>query len=400
MNISISDKSTSAAVPISGNDLELLKAHERADAPASTGHPHIPAALIFAVIVVLPMLVVSCYFCLIAAPQYASETRFLIRSSQRNATGLLSGFLRSTGFVRSQDDSEAVVEFIRSRTALTELRQNGFLDEIFARPEADFVARFPNFWRAATNEGFFKHYLRFIKISTDSGSGITKLEVRAFRADDAYNLACALLDHAERLVNRLNDQARGDAVRYAAGDVKLASARVEDAQHKITDFRNREILLDPGRQSLAALEIIAKIASEVSSDKAQLRQIEKQAPQSPRIDSLRIEIDAAEQQIERERTKIVGNDASMAPKIATYERLILDRDLAARTFESATISLESSKIEAQRQQLYLERIVEPNRPDHANYPQAFLSIALTFAICLAAYFVVHLTLLHVVERET
>jgi capsular polysaccharide transport system permease protein len=114
---------------------------------------------------------------------------------------------------------------------------------------------------------------------------------------------------------------------------------------------------------------------------------------------LRARIDAAERQMAQERTKIVGGDSSMAPRITQYERLLLDRDLAARMLESATAALENSKIEAQRQQLYLERIVEPNRPDRPAYPKTLSSIMLTLAICLAIYTIVYLTLMHIMERE-
>jgi len=76
------------------------------------------ARILFALIVVLPTLCATIYFGFIAADQYASETRFLVRSPHRNAGGLLSGFLQSTGFVRAQDDSYSVVDFIRSRDAV------------------------------------------------------------------------------------------------------------------------------------------------------------------------------------------------------------------------------------------------------------------------------------------
>ncbi|MBP0645213.1 hypothetical protein J8J17_25825, partial [Mycobacterium tuberculosis] len=60
-----------------------------------------------------------------------------------------------------------------------------------------------------------------------------------------------------------------------------------------------------------------------------------------------------ETQISMERARVVGGDASMAPLIAQYEQLLLQRELGMRMLESSSTSLENAKIEAQRQQLYL-----------------------------------------------
>ncbi|MCT6839257.1 MAG: Wzz/FepE/Etk N-terminal domain-containing protein, partial [Bifidobacteriales bacterium] len=51
--------------------------------------------------VILPTTLATVYYGVIASPQYVSETRFVVRSPNRNAAGLLSGFLQSTGFVRA-----------------------------------------------------------------------------------------------------------------------------------------------------------------------------------------------------------------------------------------------------------------------------------------------------------
>ena len=67
---------------------------------------------------------------------------------------------------------------------------------------------------------------------------------------------------------------------------------------------------------------------------------------------------------------------------------------------TATTSLENAKLDAQRQQLYLERIVEPHLPDHANYPKAIYAILMTFGIALACFTIVQILLAHVRERPS
>jgi capsular polysaccharide transport system permease protein len=48
-------------------------------------------------------------------------------------------------------------------------------------------------------------------------------------------------------------------------------------------------------------------------------------------------------------------------------------------------SLEQARNEAQRKQLYLERIVQPNKPDIAIEPQRIRSILTTFVVGLIAW---------------
>ena len=59
----------------------------------------------------------------------------------------------------------------------------------------------------------------------------------------------------------------------------------------------------------------------------------------------------------------------MAPKLAVYEKLMLEREMAVKTFSSALVLLESAIKDMDMQRLYLERVVEPNLPDYALYPR-------------------------------
>lgn len=354
--------------------------------------------LLLLLMVVVPGVLGGIYYTFFSADQYLSETQFVVRSPNRNAAGLLSGLLQSTGFVRAQDDSYIVSEFMLSRAAVAELVENDGLKDILSRPEADFLTRFPMPWIRENDEEFFQHYLRFVKVHTDSSSGVSTLEVKAFRAEDARNLATALLRHAEELINRLNDRARQDAIRYAQVEVGDNEDRLSVTQKRLTDFRNREVLVDPAKQSAAALDLIARLSDAVADSKTRLAALDEQAPQSPQGDALRARVAAMEGEISAERARIVGSDSSMAPRIAQYEQLLLEREMAAKMMTSATTSLENAKIDAQRQQLYLERIADPNLPDHALYPKRIPAFLMLLAMCGAAYWIVRFLVAQVLEH--
>lgn len=368
--------------------IPVLPVRQRAGRGKAAARPwfrFIASPLLFLVVVVVPTLVATLYFLCVAADQYASETRFLVRSPQRASAGLISGFLQSTGFVRAQDDSYAVTEFIKSRDAVDRLVEHHGLREMLSRPEADLLARFPQAWSGDTQEALYRHYLGFVKVQTDSASGISTLEVRAFRADDARNMALALLEEAEHLVNRLNDRARQDAIRNAQGEVDAAEARFAAVQEQMTAYRNREAMIDPDKQAASILDLISRLSLEVVEKRARIFEIQQQAPASPQLSALKASISAVEEQIARERSRVVGGDASIASRLSQYESLLLQRELASRRVASASASLETARLDAQRQQLYIERIVEPHLPDHAIYPRSAFAIAMTLLVAASAY---------------
>jgi capsular polysaccharide transport system permease protein len=58
--------------------------------------------------VIIPTILAIIYYGLIASDVYISESRFVVRSPQRQTQTGLNAFLAGTGFSRSQDDTYSV----------------------------------------------------------------------------------------------------------------------------------------------------------------------------------------------------------------------------------------------------------------------------------------------------
>jgi capsular polysaccharide transport system permease protein len=344
----------------------------------------------FALTVIAPTLVAVLYYGVIASDVYVSEAQFIIRSTNKASTNALGSFLQTVGLVRSQDDTFSVQTFIMSRDAVRQLEERNNLRGVLARQEGDFVNRFPSLFGSDRFEQLYKSYQSFVSVIFDSTTGISTLRVRAFRPDDAQGIATAILEYGETLVNRLNDRARQDSIDVAKREVALSEERVTKAQTALTTYRLRTSMLDPTTASNAALELVSKLSVELAATQAQIAEVAKATPNSPHIASLRNRVAALEGQITEERRKIVGDNDSIALKIAEYERLALERQFADRALASSIGSLETARIEAQHKQLYLERVVEPNLPDYALYPRRLLSIFITLVSCLIVYGIVWL----------
>ncbi|MEW6318702.1 MAG: hypothetical protein AB1670_20240, partial [Pseudomonadota bacterium] len=78
--------------------------------------------------VVVPTALATLYFGVVASDIYVSESRFVVRSPQRQSqSGSLSALLQGTGFSRAQDDTYPVIDYIESRDALGELNRNNYI---------------------------------------------------------------------------------------------------------------------------------------------------------------------------------------------------------------------------------------------------------------------------------
>jgi capsular polysaccharide transport system permease protein len=340
---------------------------------------------LFLLVVVVPVIVVSCYYAFIAAPIFVSESSFIVRMAAPPSSNAFGSLLQNSGITRSQDDTFAVQEYVQSREALRELAGKLSVRSIFGSPQADWMTRFPRFWEGNSNEELYRYYSDRVAVVHNETTGITLLRTTAFNAKDAFDLNSTLLALSGDLLMRLNDRARNDAVRFASDEVKDAEKRVIEAQKNITDFRNRELMIDPKASSMSMVDLISELSSELANMRARLAETRKTAPNSAAIPFMTSQIAALEQQIEAERAKMVGSDTSIAPRIADYESLTLLREFANKALVSALDSLEAARGDVRRQQLYLEVIVPPDRPDKAELPLALKDILITFLATGIAY---------------
>jgi capsular polysaccharide transport system permease protein len=259
---------------------------------------------------------------------------------------------------------------------------------MLSKPEADIVYGFPTIFSGSTKEALYQHYSQFIDVAYASSTGITTLKVRAFTPHDAQAIATALLRHAERVVNQLNERAQTDSIQFAVDMAAQAEKRVVSAQMKLAQFRNRTSVIDPDKQSDAILSLVETLSKEKSSLETALLETTSATPSSPRIPALRNRITALDQQILEYNQSLAGGAESMASRKAEYDRLELERELASKSLTAALSTLERARQDVARQQLYLQRVVQPNLPDKSQYPSRVSAILMVAAICLAVYWIV------------
>ncbi len=356
-------------------------------------------APLFIWMVVLPGVLLAVYFLLLASPIYISRAQFIVRApSQIQPTGF-NAVLQGVGLAPAATDSFVVHDYVMSRDAIDSLAKQHHLREALGRGGLDFLANFPRPFETPTFEHLAEAYPRFVSVDYNTSTGISTLEVRAFRPQDAQEMASALLDGGETLVNHLNDRADQDAVTETQRQIAEAEADLGLAEGRLTSFRNRERLIDPNRSSLVNLDLMGKLQADIATLEAERAGIASVAPQSPQLAGLDSRIKAYQRQAQDEQAKMAGENDSLAPMIGEYETLSLERDFADKKLASAATAAEEARLEARRKRLYLERIASPNLPDSASEPHRLQSLATALATLLLIYGSVALVLAGLREHQ-
>ena len=229
--------------------------------------------------------------------------------------------------------------------------------------------------------------MKRVKAGSDSDSqGVIKLTVRTFRPEDSHRINELLLEQSEALVNRFSQRAEADALRVSQGEVQRTAALVAELSNRTTAFRDQRQSLDPAKSAAVVTEVIGGLEGQLARARAELSaQRTYLKPGSPRLQEQETRVAAISGQLASQRQRLTGGEGSLAPTVAGFERLSVDRDLATKGYASALQSLETARLDAQKQHVYLVRVVEPNLPQKSTYPLRAVTVLGVFGGLLLAY---------------
>lgn len=341
--------------------------------------------LLFVLFFILPVFYAFIYYSSIAAPMFVSEATFILRSGVKKQVDPFTALLQNVGVGKAQEETYIVEEFVLSRDMVALLEEQEQLSAAFKHEKADFWQRYPRPFEDENFERLYKAYPRFITFSTDGSTGLSKIKVRAFTAEQSEKIAQAILRNSEEFVNKLNDSARQDSLRDAQVEVEEAEERVSRAQAALTAYRLETQVLDPRSTSTAATELVASLSVEAAGARAQLETLARTAPNSPQIPIIQTQIQSLESQIARERAKITGSGRSLVNQASRFETLFLENRFAEEALRAANTALGVVRLESRQKEVYLQRIAEPKAPDSSTHPRRARSIFVVFLSALLGY---------------
>ncbi len=354
---------------------------------------------LFQVCVVVPTIGAILYFGIFASDVYISEAQFVVRSPEKTTSNGLGFLLRSTGIGSGGDEINSADSYVQSRDALIELNKDGLVRRAYTSPAISLFDRFNALGWSASFEDLYRYFRKRVSIEREPGTSISRLVVRAYTPEDAYRINLRLLDLSEQLVNKLNVRARADLIRFAEIDVRDAERKSTAAALAVSAFRNARGVVDPEKQASVQLQMVSKLQDELIATKTQISELRTYAPQNSQIAVLVTRAGQLQSEIDKQLGKVTGGSRSLSSAAARYQRVQLQSQFSDRQLAVALASLEEARNEARRKQAYVERIVQPNKPDAALEPKRFRSIVATMILGLVAWGILSLLLAGVREHN-
>ena len=336
----------------------------------------------FILMVVIPTLLAAVYFGAIASDVYISESKFVVKSAEKQAISPFGTMLQSAGLSSSNGDIHSVYHYIMSRDALRSLNKDDAYKKSVTRPEIDILSRFNGLGMGDNFEELFEYYMGRVEAIIDADSSIMTLRVRAYNPADSMAINKKLIRMSEELVNNMSDRSRRDMISFAEGEADRAIQKARDTSKAVSEFRDTNSIFDPTAQSALQLQLVSKLQDEIVATKGRLSQTQYLAPNSPQINFLKKEIEHLQKQINVETAKVAGGEASLSKTTTEFEEKELDRQVARQRLAAAISALEQAHNEALRQTLYLQLVARPSLPDDAAEPNRIENVGVVFAIAI------------------
>ncbi len=343
--------------------------------------------------IAIPTIIAGYYFYRVATPMYASFTEFVIQKADNPATaGAGVGGLLSSSLLATAQDSIAVQGYLSSREAMNRLDEDLKFKSAFQGGKIDVIQRLAD---NATNEAAYKAYKKHVNIGFDPTEGIIKMEVITPSPKQSLEFSKALIGYAEQQVDQLTQRLREDQMKGAREGYEKAETDFSDAQTRVVELQEKLGVLNPEIEISAQMGLIQQLETDVQQKQLELIELQDNPrPNRTKLAVLERSIASRETMIKDMRNELTQGSsdvASLAKVTAELQSAQAQSLLRQEFLASSLASLETSRVEANRQTRYLSMAVAPVAPDEASYPAGFLSSLLAALVFAGIYMMISLT---------
>lgn len=334
-----------------------------------------------AILILLPLALITGYLYVLAQDQYASRTGFTIRQEETGSASDLMGGLAQVFASAAPGNADLLFEYVQSQ-------------ELVARIDARFdlmshyTQHWPfdplySLWPSATIEDLVWFWGRLVKVTYDKASGLIMVEVRAADAESARQIGTMIVAESEEMINRLNEKARQDTTRNAEADLEAALQRLRAAREALAEFRARTQIVDPVADIQGRLGVLNNLQQQLAEALVSYDLlIQTSDANDPRVRQSQRRIDVVRNRISEERRMFAEQDITVDETnypqlIAQFESMQVDQVFAETTYQAALTALDAARSNAARQSVYLATFIQPTLAQRAQYPDRLVIILIS-----------------------
>jgi len=351
--------------------------------PAGLRRRHYGLLASLFVIIVLPLLATTVYLYGFAEDQFASNTGITVRTEETSsASDLVGGLSAFVGGGQTTTNTDVLNEFMQSQQIVERINER-----------IDLVAHYSRTWDTdpvfslspdASIEDLLAYWTRVVRISYDQNSGLIDMQVRARDPNTAQQIALAVVEESEEMINTLNEAARRDSTANAERDLEEAQQRLRAAREELAQFRARTQILDPMADIQGRMGVLTNLQQQLAEALVEYDLLVPTVSNEsdPRLRQAQRRIDVIRDRITQERENFATQDVTVFETdypslLAQYESLNVEQQFAEETYRAALTALDAARSNAQRQSLYLATYIRPTLASRAEYPQRLVLVGLT-----------------------
>lgn len=353
------------------------------------------------ILILLPLLLASLYYALVASDRYVSESMVVLRDANAQIPSMAGAVSLMAALPNSpQLDTLVLREYIQSAGLATKLDQSLGIRQHFGGGGIDPLSHLST---SASLEDFVDFYRSRVEVIFDDRSQALKVRTQGLDATYAQALNRDVLEQSERFVNEASHKIARERLAFAEGEMSRAAERLQTAQGTLLGFQTTHRLIDPTAEVAAASAVNAELTASITKTETELRALRSYLQDdASQIVALRAQLAALRAQLDAERTRATArssNDKRIAALAIEFQGLKLQFQVAEDAYKGSLAAVEGARLDATRKISSLVVVEPPTLPETALYPRRLYGIATVLVCSLLLYTVVRLAVATIREHQ-
>lgn len=346
----------------------------------------------FRVALLFFVIVISAYLLFFQADRYASTAKLVVRqlANYENTNVSLANIL--SGNVGKTDDSSIIIEYIRSREMMSYLDEKLDLRKLFSRKDADYLSSISS---DSDNDALYSFYLQFVKAKTSNDSPIINLEVQGFTPEDAEEMAELIIKQSESFINKISKDTARQQLDFIRKEVVVSEENILSAQEALQRIQEKFNAPDPSAEVISTVTLISELEKKLSLNRIELNKLSETQPNSVASKSLRSEIKAIENEIQKQKKRVIktGSEdiAENMNMMFEYKNSERKLDFAVDAHKAALAAQEKVRTTSAQNLKKLVVITGPTTESEASYPRRLYNFSLFLCSVALIYYIIKAT---------
>lgn len=344
-----------------------------------------PSPLMIAVAITL---ISGLYFFGLGRNRYQVTSSFIVRLPQippSTSSTLLGSTLAGPTMLGSLEDGRFLAVYLTSPEVMKRvfLQINPF--ETYKKQAPDLIAGLS---RNANFDEKLAFFRRQVFVVPQDLTGVINMTTTGLDPQTSYKLNRLLLQEAEDFLNKSNQSISQNQQAFAEQEVLNARKRLDDANAKLSQFKNTYGKVNVTQEASASANYIAQLENQLVSLKVQEASLKRQFKDhsSPEVAYVTDQVNELENQIQKEKESLVSpSGQNYNQQIALEKSLENEVAFATDALNAVMAFANDRRRETQQQIKFLVRLSDAEVPAMQSYDWRFKGFLAVVGVLIVAW---------------